>query len=289
MSPNLAGALLMIASMACFTFNDAAIKATGGAVPLFQLMFLRGVITSLLILVLARRLGAIRFRISRQDWKLIALRSIAEVAASYFFLTALLNMPLGNLTAILQVLPLALTLGAALVFGDPLGWRRLLAIVVGFCGVLLIVKPGVDGFTIWSVYGLIAVLCVTVRDLSTRRLSADAPSMTVTLVSSLSVMAAAGLASLSAPWAPVSLPSGSLIVAASFFILGGYYFSVRVMRVGDISFVAPFRYTGLVWALLLGWLIFDDWPGPATLLGAAIVVTTGLFTLYRERKLRSVA
>ena len=110
MSPNTIGALLMIASMACFTFNDTLLKMTDGALPLFQLLFLRGVTTSVLILALSRQLGRIDFRLQARDWKVIGLRSVAEIAAAYFFLTALFNMPLANVTAILQVVPLSVTL-----------------------------------------------------------------------------------------------------------------------------------------------------------------------------------
>lgn len=287
MSPNLHGSLLMMASMAAFTLNDACIKATDNALPLFQLLTLRGIVTSLLIYLLARHLGALRFDLSRHDWGLVALRSVAEIAAAYFFLTALLNMPLANVTAVLQVLPLTVTLGAALFFGDPVGWRRMSAILVGFCGMLLIVRPGPNGFDIDSVYALAAVLCVTVRDLATRRMSASVPSMTVTLVASLAVLVFFGLGSVGTEWQPLDLRLTLLVGGASFFILGGYLFSVMVMRVGDIAVVAPFRYTGLLWALALGWLVFGDWPSDLTLLGAGIVVATGVFTLYRERAVRS--
>lgn len=285
LSPNLAGALLMMAGMACFTLNDTLMKATGGQVPLFQLLFLRGLLASILIAGLAWTRGALHLRIDRRDWKIIAIRSGAEVAAAYFFVTALLNMPLANITAILQVLPLTVTLGSALFFRDPVGWRRMLAIVIGFCGMLLIVRPGPEGFSIWSAYALISVLCVTVRDLSTRRLSRAVPSLMVTLCASTSVFVAAGLASLGTPWEPVAPEMTQLIVLAAIFVVGGYFFSVQVMRVGDVSFVAPFRYTGLIWALILGWLVFGDWPKPLTLIGVAIIVGTGLFTLYRERSL----
>ncbi|MEP1354305.1 MAG: DMT family transporter [Tateyamaria sp.] len=284
MTPNMTGALLMMASMASFTLNDAMIKLTGGAVPLMQLLFLRGVLSSLLILALAQRLGAIHFRIASRDWWLIAIRSGAEVGAAYFFLTALFNMPLANVTAILQVLPLTVAIGAALFFREPLGWRRMSAIMIGFMGMLLIVRPGPEGFSLWSGYALMAVVFVTMRDLATRKLSPDVPSMTVTFLAALTVMGCAGLASIAEPWAPLDLRLTALITASSVFIIGGYWFSVRVMRVGDISFIAPFRYTGLVWALLLGWLVFGDWPSNLTLMGATIVVATGLFTLYRERR-----
>lgn len=287
MSPNIAGALLMMASMACFTLNDTFIKATGGEVPLSQLLFLRGILATAFIGVLAGLRGVLRARPSVRDWGLIALRSASEVGAAYFFITALLNMPLANVTAILQVLPLTVTLGAALFFRESIGWRRMGAIAIGFCGMLLIVRPGTEGFTIWSVYALAAVACVTARDLSTRRMSSSVPSLLVTLSASLTVLVAAGLASLAIDWVPVTPRLGGLILGSSIFIVGGYFFSVQVMRAGDVAFIAPFRYTGLIWALVLGWFVFGDWPAPATLLGAAVIVATGLFTLYRERRLLS--
>lgn len=287
MSPNLIGALLMMGSMAAFTINDTFMKATGGAVPLFQLIFLRGLLSLVLIFALANRLGPMHLRLSGKDWSLVGLRSLAEIAASYFFLTALFNMPLANLTAILQALPLTITLASALFLREAVGWRRFGAIGIGFLGVLLIVKPGSEGFNAWSLYGLIAVACVTVRDLSVRRMSAGVPSMTVTLSATLSVTVAAGLASLGQPWAPVTPELAGLIVGAAFFVLAGYFLSIQVMRVGEVSFTAPFRYTGLIWALILGWLVFGDWPAWSTLAGAGIVVATGIFTLYRERKLLS--
>ena len=156
------------------------------------------------------------------------------------------------------------------------------AILVGFVGVMLIVRPGTEGFTIYSVYGLAAVAFVTLRDLATRRLSRDVPSMLVTLITSASIMTAFGMASLTEPWVPVDGRSALLILGASVMIIGGYLCSIMVMRVGEISFVAPFRYTSLVWALILGWVVFGDWPQTITLIGAGIVVASGLFTLYRE-------
>jgi S-adenosylmethionine uptake transporter len=285
MSPNIIGASLMMASMACFTLNDALIKATGGDLPLFQLLFLRGILATAFIGVLAGLRGALKARLSLRDWSLIGVRSASEMGAAYFFVTALLNLPLANVTAILQILPLTVALGAALLFKEPIGWRRMGAIIVGFCGMLMIVRPGTEGFTIWSVYALAAVVCVTARDLSTRRLSPAVPSLLVTFSASLTVLVAAGLASLSIEWATVTPRLGGLILGSSLFIVGGYYFSVQVMRQGDVSIIAPFRYTGLIWALVLGWLAFGDWPAPLTLIGAGIIVATGIFTLYRERQL----
>lgn len=285
MSPNLSGALMMMGGMAAFTVNDACMKAAGVALPLFQLVTLRGMLTSVLIYLLARRLGALHFHLPRRDWLLIGARCASEVGATVFFLTALMHMPLANLTAVLQVLPLTVTLGAALFFGEPIGWRRMLAILVGFCGMLLIVRPGPEGFSIDAAYALISVACVTVRDLVTRKMSAQVPTLTVTLASALSVTAFAAVASVGPGWVAVETDIALLIGMASVFVMVGYVFSIRAMRVGDVSFIAPFRYTGLLWALLLGWLVFDHWPTQLTMIGAGIVVATGLFTLYRERAL----
>lgn len=285
MTPNVWGAGLMMASMACFTLNDTLVKLTDGALPLGQLLTLRGVFSVLLIYVLARSLGGVRLDLGRRNWGLVGLRSVAEIGAAYFFITALLNLPLANVTAILQVLPLTVTLGAAMVFREAVGWRRALAIAVGFGGMLLIVRPGPEGFSIWSLYAVMAVICVTVRDLATRRLSADVPGMTVTLAAAVAVLVFFGLYSTGETWQPVTPELWLLLAGASILIFGGYYFSVQVMRTGEISFIAPFRYTGLIWALVLGWFVFGEWPSALTLLGAAIVVGMGIFSLYRERQL----
>lgn len=286
MSDNMRGAALMVGSMACFGFGDACIKALGGAMPLSQVLTIRGLVASVFIALLARAFGQLRFDMGRRDWGLIVLRAGSEVGAAYFFLTALLNMPFANVTALLQMLPLTVTLASAVIFAEPVGWKRWTAIAIGFMGMLLIVRPGTAGFDAWSLYGLVAVVCVTVRDMATRRMARAVPSLTVTLMSSLAVLGFAALWSLGQDWQPVTATSGALLAGASLFIVGGYSLSVFVMRVGEVSFVAPFRYTGLLWALLLGLVFFGEWPSIPTLLGAAIIMGTGIFTLLREARLR---
>lgn len=282
---NMRGAALMTASMAGYTFNDICIKLLAGEVPLFQAVFVRGIFASVFLLLLARHMGALRFDLPRRDWGLVVLRTIGELGATYCFLMALFNMPIANVTAILQALPLTVALAAALFLGEPLGWRRLGAILAGFLGVMLIVQPGGNGFTVWSLYALVAVGFITLRDLAARRLSPGTPSLTVSLVAAVSICLAGGLAATTEPWAPMGLYEWAVLILAALFILGGYLASVAVMRVGEIGFVAPFRYTGLLWALVLGWLFFGDWPDRLTLIGAGIVVAMGLFTLFRERQL----
>jgi len=277
--------MLMMASMAAYTVNDALMKSLSGEVPLFQVIFLRGCITTLAVAVIAWRMGAFSKRVSRQDTGAICLRVLGEIAGTYFFLTALYHMPMANVTAILQSLPLAITLAAAFVLRESVGWRRMAAVIVGFTGILLIVRPGAEGFSIYALYGLAAVLCLTVRDLATRKLSRDTSSMLVTFATSVSVMSVFGLASLGGEWVALNSAQWQTIFATSILIIAGYLTSIMVVRVGDISFTAPFRYTAILWALALGWFMFGDWPAPIVLLGAGIVVASGIFTLYREARL----
>jgi drug/metabolite transporter (DMT)-like permease len=285
LSDNLRGALYMNVAMAAFTLNDAGMKAVTQSLPLFEAITLRGAITSGLLICLGLVTGGLRHRLSRRDTGITAIRTLAEVGATLLFLTALMHMPLANLSAIMQALPLAVTLGAALVFGDRIGWRRMLAILAGFCGVLIIIRPGMAGFDVWSVAGLGSVACVVLRDLATRRLSFQVPTVLVALWSGLGVMAMGLSGVLFTGWQPVGLTEAVVVAAASCALIAGYMFGVMAMRVGDIGFVAPFRYTSLIWAIALGWLVFQALPDAMTLTGAGIVIATGIYTLYREQKL----
>lgn len=284
MTPNQTGALLMTAAMAAYTFNDALVKLIGGALPLPQILTVRGIAASFLIYLLALRLGGLRLRLPGRAWGMIALRCAAEVAATYLFLTALLLMPIANVTAVLQVLPLAVTLSAALFLREPVGWRRMAAIAAGFAGMLLIVRPGPEGFSDGALYALAAVACITARDLVTRRMPPEVPSMTVTLMSSLAVTAFGIATSAAVDWQPMDSSGYLILTGAALFIFAGYLCSVMTMRVGEIAVIAPLRYSGLLWALILGWLVFGEWPDLLTIAGAAIVAGAGMFTFYRERR-----
>ena len=273
----------MAGSMTAFTVNDAFLKLLSVDLPFFQILFMRSLGVVALMAVLAHRAGALTFRMSDADKKLIALRSVAEVGAAWFFISALFHLPIANVTAIIQALPLTVTLGAALVLREPVGWRRFAAIGVGFIGVWLIVRPGTDSFDIYSLYAVAAVACVTVRDLCARRVSGDVASLTIAFITGCAVLAFSATGAAIVEWKPVSTGNWLLLTCAIVAILGGYLFSVSAMRVGEVGFVTQFRYTSLLVALVLGLVIFNDWPDGLTLLGAAIVVASGLFTLWRER------
>lgn len=280
---------LMTLAMAAFTVNDAFLKGLSDAMPLGQALFLRGCLTTVLLGLLAWRMGGLRLPVRRADRRRIGLRALAEAAAAFFFVTALFHMPLANATAVLQALPLTVTLAGALVLGEPLGWRRMSAVLVGLFGVLLILRPGPEGFNLYALSALAAVAAVTARDLITRGLGAGIPSATVALASSLCVTLLGAALGLAEDWTrPDPLALGQLAGSAG-FIFVAYLLSVMTMRVGDVGFVAPFRYTGLVWALALGLVVFGEWPDAVTLLGAGIVCATGIYTVLRERRLARAA
>jgi S-adenosylmethionine uptake transporter len=284
LSDNMAGAFLMMGSMAGFGFNDALIKLASAEMGLFQVILLRGIGASLLIALLAWRLGAYRRMPAKRDWGVLALRTAGEVGATLCFLTALFNMPIANATAILQALPLAVTLAGALLLREPVGWRRYLAIAAGFTGVMIIVRPGAEGFNSYSLYALAAVGFVTLRDLSTRALSHEVPSMLAASLTAVTITIVGGLgAAVTGDWAPVTAGGTAALAGAVLFIFAGYLFSIMTMRRGEVGFIAPFRYTNLIWAILLGLFIFGEVPDVWMLTGGAIVVGTGLYAFHRER------
>jgi len=271
--------------MAGFVLNDAFMKSLAHEVPLFQAILLRGLVATAVIVALAGYRGALRFRPARRDAKLIGWRLLAEIGVVSLFLTAVFNMALANATAILLATPLVVTLAAALFLGEQVGWRRYVAIAFGFAGVLLIVQPGSEAFNIYALSAVAAVGCLVLRDLATRQLSGEVPSLWVTCATAVAITVFSGAITAASTWQPVAPDALLRLAAAALCVLVGYYAGVRAMRLGEIGVVQPFRYTNLIWALVLGWLVFDDLPDALAIAGATLVVATGLFTFYRERRL----
>lgn len=288
-NPNARGALLMAITMSAFTANDIFMKLAGQTMPLFQALFLRSIGTCIFLAVVVWATGGFSYRMSGRDMRLTLLRSLAEVAAAFTYLTALFNMPVANATAILQALPLTVTLTAAFFLREPIGWRRLLASGVGLGGVLLIIRPGVEGFNAYSLLAFLAVGCVTLRDLTARRLSADVPSSLVAFGAVLAVLIFSGVGAATVEWAPLNRANLSALGAAVLLVVLGYILSVAAMRSGEVAFVTLFRYTSLLVGLLLGLLVFGEWPRITALLGAGVIVGAGVFTLLRERRLRAAS
>ena len=281
---NLRGAALMALCMAGYGVNDAMMKLASEQVSFAQAILLRGLVATLLLGLIAWRRGAFRFRFAPGDGRTLVWRIVGEVGGTYCFLQALFNMPIANATAILQSLPLAVALAGSIFLNEKVGWRRYSAILVGFAGVMIIVRPGGAGFDAHSLWALGAVCFIVLRDLSTRRLSAGVPSVLVAVTTAFCITVMGAVMAPFQTWQPLSGQAVGLLGGAACFLIAGYLFSVSAMRVGDIGFVSPFRYTILIWAILSGVVIFRHVPDLPTFLGAAIIVATGIYTFYRERR-----
>ncbi|TIM32265.1 MAG: DMT family transporter [Mesorhizobium sp.] len=283
LSPNLRGALFMVVAMSGFTLNDAITKVASESMNMAQVMLIRGAFASLFVGLLAWQRGALALPGSMLQ-PMVAIRVIGEAGATASFLIALAHLPIANVSAVLQALPLAVTMGAALVFKEGVGWRRWLAIAIGFAGVLIIVRPGFEGFSIYSLLALACVACCAVRDLATKRIPQAIPTLLVstTTAVAMTVLGAALLLPMGG-WTPMTGESTALLALAAVLVVIGYQFIIMAMRVGDISFIAPFRYTALLWSILLGLFIFGDVPDLPMILGASVIVGSGLYALYRER------
>ncbi len=283
-SENSRGALFMALAMASFTCNDALTKSVTSELTTAQIMSVRGVLTMGLVYAVARYYG-VSLSLRSMLQPLVLLRTAVEIGATLTFLYALAHIEFAAMSSIMQSLPLVVTLGAALFLGEPVGWRRWAAIGTGLVGVLLIIRPGPEGFSSAALFALAAMLFTASRDLITRRIKSNIPTLTVTLFTCLANTVIGTL--LIVPmggWQPMSATAFGHLALASVMVFAGYQTIVKSMREGEISFVAQFRYTGLVWALLIGIFVFGEHPNNYMLTGAAIVIGSGLYTLYRERK-----
>lgn len=283
LSPNLRGSLYMAVAMVGFTVSDAITKYLSETISIAEVMLVRGVFASTMVLLLAWQRGALAFPRAMAH-PMVAVRVACEASATVAYFIALSHLPIGNVSAVQQALPLAVTMGAALFFGEYVGWRRWLAISVGFAGVLIVVRPGFDGFNAFSLLVLICVFLCTIRDLTTRRIPNEIPTLLVSAVTSIAVtLVGAAMLQPMGGWTPLTLESTVLLSIGAVLLLIGYQFIIMAMRIGDISFISPFRYTALLWAILLGFLIFGETPDMPMIVGASIIVGSGLYTLYRER------
>ncbi len=283
LSPNIRGILLMAVSMASFSINDALAKFLTAQLHFSQVMMLRGLFASILLGALVVHQSAFRSLGVLRSWP-VSLRIGGEIGGSALFLIAVSSLPLANVTAIVQSMPLVITCGAVLLLGEPVGWRRWLAIGAGFIGVLIIVRPGADGFSQFTLVALLSVGFYATRDLVTKQIPAAIPTLFVSFLTTIAVaLAGAGFTALHGDW---SMPSPSLLILlaiAGATTVIGFQCGILALRVGDVSSVAPMRYSQMLYAMLLGYLVFGDVPDAAMIVGATIIVLSGIYTFHRER------
>ena len=283
------GALLMVLAMLGFALEDMFIKLLADAVSVGQIIMMLGGGGSFAFGAVVLAQGQPIF--SRDMLTVpILLRALGEMLGAVCFILAITLTSISSASAILQATPLVVTFGAALFLGENVGWRRWSAIIVGLFGVLLIIRPGMESFEILSLLALGAVFCLATRDLATRRVPPSISTMQLSFLGFI-VIIPAGLALMFfAGSTPVLLNgSESLFFFAALGIgLFAYYAIVAAMRIGEVSFVTPFRYARLLFALVIGIMIFGESPDVLTLIGSAIIVASGIYTVWRERRVAEI-
>jgi drug/metabolite transporter (DMT)-like permease len=285
---NTRGIIAVLVAMALFVLSDSVIKLAGEMMPATEIMALRGVMAVLLMG------GVAAATVARARWHMIAqtrvvVRAVIEAAVAVLFLVSLPHLPLADITAIQQVTPIVLTVLSAAILKESVGWRRWLAVAAGFAGVLLVIQPTVAGINIFALSALACAVLVAVRDLITRRLDPAIPTALVTFTTTLSVCVAgfAG-APLEAWHAPT--PYGFALLAASAVLVSlANIFVIRAFRGTEVSVVAPFRYAGVVWAIILGFLIWRHVPNALAVVGTVVLVASGLYIMHREALRRRAA
>ena len=282
---NLRAISLMVLSMAGFAIEDMLIKIIALEMPTGQFLILIGAGGALIFTAMSRRQGQ---AVLSADFlrPSIIIRNLGEVIGTLGFVTALVLTPLSSASAILQATPLAVTLGAALFLGEAVGWRRWSAILIGFCGVIAVIRPGLDGFEPASLFAVLGVIGLATRDVATRAAPARISSAVLSAHGfAMLVPAGALLLCISGgATAPSALGYGLLFAALAIGV-SAYYALTLAMRLGDVAVVTPFRYVRLVFALAIGVTVFNEQPDAWTVIGAAIIILSGLYTFFRERQL----
>ncbi|NSX56387.1 DMT family transporter [Parasulfitobacter algicola] len=282
---NLRGALLMIAAMVGFAIEDMFIKLMSDQLPTGQILAMLGLGGALIFATITAMQG-------RRLWSsdllngAVILRNLGEVIGTLGYVTAIVMTDLSSASTILQATPLVVTLGAALFLQEQVGWRRWLAIIVGFMGVLLVIRPGVDGFEPASLFAVQGAIGLAVRDIATRRVPSTISSMQLSTYG-FAIIFPAGLMLMAFNQTTLIMPTQANGIYMSLALITGvlaYYAIVAAMRVGEVSFVTPFRYSRIVFAMILGILVFDEQPDRWVIVGAIIIVASGLFTVWRERR-----
>lgn len=280
---NRRGIRFMVAAMACFIANDTLVKIASESLPAGQLIFVRGLMASLLVLMVARATAA-PIAAAQIGHRWVLVRAAIDATATFTYLVSLFHLPIANATAINMASPLFIVALAVPLFGERVDARRWAAIVAGFAGVLLVIQPRIEGFNGYALLCLLATLLHSVRDLVVRRIPAGIPSLAITLATAVSVTLLAGLLSIVQGWQPLGPREFALLAGASVFLASGYHLIIRGTRMGDMSTIAPWRYTGLLWALIVGWVIWGDVPNALGWGGIGLLIAAGVYLVRRERR-----
>ncbi len=276
----------MTGASACFIVNDSLVKYASETMPAAQLIFIRGVVATVLVLAVAKATGATRhLREITRGW--VAIRAVVDSISTMLFLVSLFHLPLANATAINMLSPLLIAVLAALFLRERLDAARWIAIGIGFAGVLFVIQPRSEHFNGYALVCLFASILIAVRDLVTRRVHARVPSILITLSNTTAVMLLAGTLSLFGGWRVFSAFEVGLLAVAAVFLAAAYYLIVVSTRRGDLSLTAPFRYTALLFATLSGFVVWGDLPNALAWAGIVLVIAPGIYILRVSRRARA--
>ena len=273
--------LFMVLAMGSFVANDTIVKLVGQSLPVSEIIMIRGAMAALILFLICAWQGQLP-ELPRIAQRSVLLRSLFDVVGTIAFVTALMHMPIANLTSVMQAVPLAVVLLSMVFLKEEVGWRRMIAIIGGFIGVLMIVKPSVSSFNAYELLALLIVLAVAMRDILTKRIPARIPIFVIAFANACFVtLGGVALAiSQGVAW-PEPWQVGLLALAAC-FLSSGYLCMVATLRVGDVTGTAPFRYSVMVFAILSGILVFGEFPDGIAILGMVLIVVCGLYAARRE-------
>ena len=275
--------LLALAGGAVLTLNDGFVKTLTADLPAGQVLALRGVFIYMVVAMFAIRAGGIHTAWQVRSWKGQGLRAFCVVGSSFCFVTGLIYLPLANAIAIAFAGPLFVTMLAPVMLSEVVGWRRWAAVLVGFMGVLVIVQPGTGAFQWYAVFPLVASFLGGMRDIITRKMAAHETTVAVLFVTTTAVVGAGFMSWFFTDWAPVEWRHLKYLAGSGLLVGLAHYLIIESFRLGEAALVSPFKYANVLWAVLFGYLLFGELPGVATLIGAAIVILSGLYILNRER------
>jgi drug/metabolite transporter (DMT)-like permease len=280
------GVLLLMSAMALFIINDSLVKLASRHYPVGQILVVRGIFACLIMFGIILAGGHLN-KIKTAVEKFIVIRAGAEAMVALLFITALSHLPIGDLTAIMQTTSILIVLVSAVSGMQRVGLSLWVAVIMGFCGVLLMVKPGASDFNIYTLIALLTTVFVASRDLITRKINPTIPTAIVSLTTTLSVVGI-GLVLGTQDWVALEWLETLYLVGAAVFVTLGNLCAVKAQRIAPPATLSPFRYSILVWAFLSGSLIFGEWPDFLSLIGSGLIVGAGLLTLHSERKKSSV-
>ena len=281
---NLIGSLWMMAAMVAFSFEDAFVKAVSETHAVGQVLLVFGIGGALLFAVVARFQ---KQRLLNPDVlsRAMGIRVVFEVIGRLFYVLALALTPLSSTTAILQATPIIVVLGAAVIFGEKVGWRRWAAIIVGLIGVLIILRPTTDSFSALSLLAVIGTIGFAGRDLASRAAPLSLSTAILGFYGFIAIIVAGILFSIWDGKAFIWPDGHSILYYVGAILMGAFAYAslMKAMRSGDVSAVTPFRYTRLLFGIALGMILFGERPDLPMMIGCGIVVLSGLFILWRGK------